>query len=109
MPMSKYMRLIVMFDLPTGTAGERRAANQFRHFLLHDGYYMMQFSIYVRLCNGQEAATKHRSRLLRELPEEGSVRTLLVTERQFEAMEILCGEKIPDLDEPQKESKLLVF
>ena len=90
--MSKYMRLIVMFDLPTGTAGERRAANQFRHFLLHDGYYMMQFSIY-----------------LRELPEEGSVRTLLVTERQFEAMEILCGEKIPDLDEPQKESKLLVF
>lgn len=58
--MSKYMRLIVMFDLPTGTAGERRAANQFRHFLLHDGYYMMQFSIYVRLCNGQEAATKHR-------------------------------------------------
>lgn len=50
--MSKYMRLIVMFDLPTGTVGERRAANQFRHFLLHDGYYMMQFSIYVRLCNG---------------------------------------------------------
>ena len=109
MPMSKYMRLIVMFDLPTGTVGERRAANQFRQFRLHDGYYMMQFSIYVRLCNGQEAATKRRGRLLRELPEEGSVRTLLVTERQFEAMEILCGEKIPDLDEPQKESKLLVF
>ena len=95
--MSKYMRLIVMFDLPTGTAGERRAANQFRHFLLHDGYYMMQFSIYVRLCNGQEAATKHRGRLLRELPEEGSVRTLLVTERQFEACLLYTSDAADEL------------
>jgi len=81
MPMSKYMRLIVMFDLPTGTAGERRAANQFRHFLLHDGYYMMQFSIYVRLCNGQEAAAKHRSRALplqnRRLPRQKKPQRLL--------------------------------
>lgn len=107
--MSKYMRLIVMFDLPTGTAGERRAANQFRHFLLNDGYYMMQFSIYVRLCNGQDAAEKHRRRLLRKLPGEGSVRTLLVTERQFESMEILCGEKIPGVDEFQKERQILLF
>ena len=50
------MRLIVMFDLPVMTKAERRAATQFRNFLLNDGYYMMQFSIYIRLCNGIEAA-----------------------------------------------------
>ena len=88
------MRLIVMFDLPVMTKAERRAATQFRNFLLNDGYYMMQFSIYIRLCNGMEAANTHRERLLK---------------RQFEAMEILCGEKILDLDEAEKENKVLVF
>ena len=55
---------------------------------------MMQFSVYVRLCNGMEAANKHRMRILRALPKEGSIRTLLITERQFEAMEILCGANL---------------
>ena len=103
------MRLIVMFDLPVMTKAERRIACRFRNFLLNDGYYMMQFSIYIRLCNGTESANTHRDRLLKQLPKSGSVRTLLITERQFEAMEILCGEKIPDVDENMKENKELVF
>lgn len=103
------MRLIVMFDLPVMTKAERRAATQFRNFLLNDGYYMMQFSIYIRLCNGVEAANTHRERLLKQLPKSGAVRMLLITERQFAAMEILCGEKILDLDEGEKENKVLVF
>lgn len=103
------MRLIVMFDLPVRTKAERRAATQFRQFLLKDGYYMMQFSVYVRLCNGIEAANKHRMRILHALPKEGSIRTLLITERQFKSMEILCGEKIPDLDENKKKNTVVVL
>lgn len=103
------MRLIVMFDLPVRTKTERRAAAQFRQFLLKDGYYMMQFSVYVRLCSGMEAANKHRMRLLRMIPKAGSVRTLLITERQFERMEILCGETIPDLDEHKKKNTVVVL
>lgn len=41
------MRLFVMFDLPTNTAAERKAAGKFRNFLLKDGFYMMQYSIYI--------------------------------------------------------------
>lgn len=103
------MRLIVMFDLPVTTKAERKKATQFRKFLLRDGYYMMQFSIYVRICNGMEAVNKHKGRLLRALPGEGSVRTLVITERQFEAMEFLCGKKIPELDEPRKGNRVIVF
>ena len=55
---------------------------------------MMQFSVYVRLCNGMEAANKHRMRILHALPKAGSIRTLLITERQFKSMEILCGANL---------------
>lgn len=103
------MRLIVMFDLPVRTKEERREAAKFRQFLLKDGYYMMQFSVYVRLCRGIEGAQKHRTRMLRALPKAGSIRTLVITERQFERMEILCGEKIPDLDENKKNHTTVVF
>ena len=37
--MSKFMRMIVFFDLPVGTARERKAATKFRNFLIKDGYH----------------------------------------------------------------------
>lgn len=107
--MSKIMRMIVMFDLPVSSREERKIATQFRHFLLQDGYYMMQFSVYVRICNGLEAAEKHKMRLLEQLPKNGSVRCIVITERQFEAMEILCGERIEDLDNIRKNNEVLVL
>lgn len=84
-----------MFDLPVKAPADRKAATQFRQFLLRDGYYMMQFSVYVRICNGTDAIAKHEMRLVQHLPEKGSVRMLIVTEKQFEAMQILCGPLFP--------------
>lgn len=43
------MRIIVFFDLPVTTVAKRKAANQFRHFLLKDGYQMLQLSVYSRI------------------------------------------------------------
>ncbi len=90
--MSKFMRLMVMFDLPVKTAHQRRVATQFRSFLLKDGYHMLQFSVYARVCNGVDAVNKHRTRLYGHVPENGSIRLLIMTEKQFETMEILVGE-----------------
>jgi len=87
------MRLMVFFDLPVGTKKERRTATQFRKFLIKDGYYMLQFSVYARLCNGNDAAVKHEMRLMREVPKDGSVRLLTVTEKQYASMVIIAGEK----------------
>ena len=89
--MNKFMRLLVMFDLPVTEAEERRAAARFRQFLLKDGYHMMQFSIYVRICNGADDIEKHIRRLYDNVPGNGSVRCLTVTEKQFEAMHLLTG------------------
>ena len=45
----RVMRLLVLFDLPTGSKAERRQYSEFRKFLIQDGYHMEQFSVYSRL------------------------------------------------------------
>lgn len=88
-----FMRIIVFFDLPVTTAAKRKAANQFRQFLLKDGYQMLQLSVYTRIVRGRDSLQKHNKRLCAHLPEEGSIRCLEVTEKQFATMAILLGEK----------------
>ena len=85
------MRLMVFFDLPTVTKTDRRAYILFRRFLLNDGFDMIQFSVYGRILNGRDAETKHLQRLLSNLPPEGSVKVLTVTEKQYASMKLLVG------------------
>jgi CRISPR-associated protein Cas2 len=87
----RFMRLMVFFDLPMVTKSEKRAYTLFRRFLLNDGYDMMQYSVYGRILNGADAEQKHMQRLVQNLPPEGSVRVLSVTEKQFASMKLLVG------------------
>ena len=68
--MSKFMRIIVFFDLPVVKKKDRKIYAQFRRFLLNDGYDMLQFSVYSRLCNGTDMTNKHMKRLVSELPRD---------------------------------------
>lgn len=85
------MRLIVFFDLPMVLAEEKRAYVRFRRFLLNDGYDMMQFSVYGRVINGKDAESKHLQRLTNNLPPEGSVRSMTVTEKQYAGIKLMVG------------------
>lgn len=83
---------MVFFDLPVGTKAERRHAARFRNFLKDDGYLMLQFSVYARICRAEEGVEKHHGRVMKNLPPKGSVRTLQVTDRQYARMKLLVGE-----------------
>lgn len=49
----RYMRMLLMFDMPTDTAKERKAYRQFRRFILSEGFIMHQYSVYSKiLLNG---------------------------------------------------------
>lgn len=85
------MRLLVFFDLPTQTKADKRAYTLFRRFLLQDGYDMLQWSVYSRIVNGEDAVKKHQQRLMNNLPDKGSIRCMKVSEKQYAAMEILVG------------------
>lgn len=87
------MRLMVFYDLPVVSKKDKRVYARFRKFLLRDGYDMLQFSIYARICNGQEAVDKHLKRLSQSLPAKGNVRSMQVTEKQFTDIKVLVGEK----------------
>jgi CRISPR-associated protein Cas2 len=84
--------LFVFFDLPVGTKAERRSATRFRNFLKDDGYMMLQYSVYVRVMRGEDAASKHVQRVTKSLPQKGSVRALQVTDKQYARMRLLLGE-----------------
>lgn len=101
------MRMLVFFDLPVVTRAERRAYTVFRRFLLNDGYDMIQFSVYGRILNGSDAVDKHMKRLLANLPPEGSIRVLTVTEKQFASMRLLVG--LPRFQEKKVNSTQIVL
>lgn len=90
--MSRFMRLLIFFDLPVKTKSERRQATQFRNFLIKDGFYMIQFSLYGRICNTIESAELHKDRVSLQVPKVGSVRAMIVTERQYANMSVLTGQ-----------------
>jgi len=90
---SRFMRLFVFFDLPTGTKKQRGEATKFRNMLLKNGFIMLQFSVYVRVCKGQDLVGKYLDIVMKHLPSKGHIRAMQVTDKQYERMEILIGEE----------------
>ncbi len=88
----RFMRILVFFDLPTLTKKNRKEATKFRNSLIKDGYIMLQWSVYSRLCKGLDVIEKHQKRLQNMMPTEGSIRTLVVTEKQYATMGVLLGK-----------------
>lgn len=80
-----------MFDVPTKTKKEQKYATKFRNELIKLGFFMMQFSVYMRICKGISSAKSVVSNVKMILPPLGNVRTLIITEKQFDNMQILLG------------------
>jgi len=89
----RIMWVLVLFDLPTETKKERKAAARFRKDMLSDGFSMFQFSIYLRHCPSKENAEVHIKRVKSLLPEKGHVGILRITDKQFGDMEIFLNQK----------------
>jgi len=89
----RLMWIVAMFDLPVDTKKARRAYTQFRKFLLQDGFAKMQFSVYARFCASQDNADAHIRRVEDALPDDGEVRVLTITEKQFGRMRIFQGKR----------------
>lgn len=89
------MWLFVMFDLPTTTKRERRAAAAFRNMLLDEGFDMVQFSVYHRLLASTRRADRVMDQIAGDIPESGRVMSLLVTDRQYENARIYHGKAPP--------------
>lgn len=87
------MWIMCMFDLPTETSENRRAAARFRHFLLDQGFEMSQFSVYMRFCKGKENYEAYARRIEKNLPPWGNVHLLTFTDRQYEQSRRYCAKE----------------
>ena len=98
----RYMRIMVLFDLPVLTEKQRRDYREFRKYLLKAGFFMMQESVYCKLVQNAGVADVVQESIRKNKPGEGLVQILRVTEKQFAKMEYGVGENkslVLDTDE----------
>ncbi|MGA2033448.1 MAG: CRISPR-associated endonuclease Cas2 [Thermoguttaceae bacterium] len=89
-----------MFDLPVDTKKARRAYTDFVRHLKRDGFTRMQFSVYARHSPSKENAAVHINRIQANLPPDGEVRIITITDKQFERMSIFWGNMRKAPEEP---------
>lgn len=87
----RIMWIVVLYDLPTDTKVQRKAAATFRKRIMQDGFTMFQFSTYLRHCPSRENADVHIKRVKSFLPKAGKIGILCITDRQFGEMELFQG------------------
>lgn len=93
----RFMRVIVFFDLPVTTLEERRLRARFRKFLLKSGFVMMQESVYSKLALNAVAAKTIINSVHVASPEKGLIQLLTVTEKQYNGIEMIIGDKNSDV------------
>ena len=79
----RFMRVLVLFDLPVLTGDQRREYARFRKFLLKSGFLMLQESVYCKLALNTTAVNGIVDQIHKNKPEEGLVQLLTVTENQY--------------------------
>ena len=87
----RFMRVLVLFDLPVETAKNRREYARFRRFLIKNGFMMMQESVYCKLALNQTVVNSVIDNIRTNKPTSGLVQVLVVTEKQYSRMEFIVG------------------
>lgn len=91
------MRLMVFFDLPMLTDKNRRDYNKFHKYLIKSGFIMMQKSVYTKLVINNVVSQSVRLDISKNLPPDGIVELLEITENQFSRIEYLVGKGNSDI------------
>lgn len=87
----RVMRTIVFFDLPNVYAKDRRNYNNFRKFLINEGFIMMQESVYSKLTLNSVQSNYLENRIRKNAPSKGLIQMLTITEKQYANIEFVIG------------------
>lgn len=80
-----------MFDLPVVTSADRKEYSRFRNYLLDSGFEMSQFSVYMRLLSSKERVLRYENRIASQLPENGKIQIITITDKQYENIKSFYG------------------
>ena len=87
----RFMRVLVLFDLPVLTGDQRREYARFRKFLLKSGFLMLQESVYCKLALNTTVVNGIVDQIHKNKPEECLIQLLTVTEKQYAKMDLIVG------------------
>jgi CRISPR-associated protein Cas2 len=93
----RFMRIILFFDLPMVASDELRAYRKFVNFLKKDGFIMLQKSVYSKLALNHSKVNSAVQNVRKNLPKEGAISILVVTEKQFTNIIELLGDYDSDV------------
>lgn len=97
-----------MFDLPTKSKKDKKNYIDFRKLLISSGFSMIQYSVYMRACEGQYSVKTYEQLVIDNIPLNGSVRIITLTDEQYKNMKVYIGKKINNNEEIY-EKQLLLF
>ncbi|AXK51605.1 CRISPR-associated endonuclease Cas2 [Spiroplasma alleghenense] len=101
------MRMILFYDLPMNKKNLVKTYNQFRNKLLKEGFVLVQYSVYSKICINEESMNRLVSRIEKIKPSEGNIRAMIVTEKQYAKMIFFNGKK--SLQEKESNDRRLVI
>ena len=98
---------LIMYDLPMQTDDEILRYKNFRKKLIEKGYYQLQKSVYIIRSKTKEKIELAEKQLSILAPENSSIRSIILTDEQFQKMKIISGEAT--MGEKISQSKILEF
>ena len=91
------MRILLFFDLPSVTKKDIKEYTDFVKYLKINGFVRMQESVFTKLALNNTVVNSTLNDLKKNLPPEGIVSVLTITENQFSSIEHLIGEVKTDV------------
>ncbi|MFM1572893.1 MULTISPECIES: CRISPR-associated endonuclease Cas2 [Helcococcus] len=98
----RFMRILLFFDLPNITLEDKKEYRNFRKFLIKEGFFMMQESVYCKLLLNQTTLRTIKDRIYKNKPKEGLIQFIAITEKQYQSMEYVIGVKRSDIIDSDK-------
>jgi len=86
-----YMRIILFYDLSFDNKDDVKAYTKFRNNILKLGYIQIQYSVYSRVVQTKTMVEQHIKKLKKIIPPSGSIRAIVLTEKQYNSMFLLRG------------------
>lgn len=91
------MRMMVFFDLPAVTKTDHREYSKFLKLIKANGFVMMQESVYTKLCMNETIVDSTMRTIGLDLPKDGMVSELSITEKQFSSIQYMLGDVKTDV------------
>ena len=102
------MVLFVMFDMPTKTRTDLRNYTVFKKRLFGFGFFMFQYSVYIRFCENLASAQKYEKKIQKVAPSKGHIIAIKITESQYKNMVIIKGKSEKNSNSIEKQKQLVM-